>query len=216
VKVKGFCSIDEVMMQDVCIPNESDSDTKMTQNIDLLCTAGGLDCSPIEEGGAHYQPNTPFDHATWAYDAFYQQRKGGTSSSACIGQIEVIDIRPAGFDSVIGTTQSSSVLRISPELFEETCGSVDGGTEVQKQVFVGIFGYQLSTVKTLAEMEVAEIEAVAASASLLLSGQPQSSSVAFQRGQLYKFIVGSARDDIDISVIVSSGNVDVFVSTPGY
>jgi hypothetical protein len=208
--LRGFCSINDVAMQDVCVPFETDTDTHLEENTNILCTSGGLDCSPIEAGGAHFQPNTPFDHASWAYNAFYQLKKGTiAAATVCIGRIEIADDGVPVFEAEIGTTQSSSVLRITPEMFETTCGS----SATIDQVYVGLFGFQLSTVQVLAEMELVGAETIAGSASLILSGQPQSSSVAFQRGRLYKFITGSSRDDIDIKVTVSTGNVDVFVST---
>jgi hypothetical protein len=210
--MKGFCFMDDASLHDVCVPKESDTDSRLESQVANLCTAEDLDCGPIQEGGAHYQPNTPYDHAAWVYDALYRLNRNHhmvSADAACLGRIEIGDDGGASFPDSAASGSAQSVLSITPDMYDRTCGSAT----MPNKIFVGIFGYELSTVQVLAEMEVAAEESTAAWASLLTSGQPQASSVGFHRGRLFKFVIGNTRDDIDIAVTVGLGNVDVFVST---
>jgi len=53
-----------------CVFNDNATDDIMQDSINIVC--GVLNCAPIHPGGAHYEPNTVKDHATWAIDAWYQ------------------------------------------------------------------------------------------------------------------------------------------------
>lgn len=43
----------------------------LQRNIDYVCGLG-LDCGPIQEGGACFEPNTVQAHAAYAMNVYYQ------------------------------------------------------------------------------------------------------------------------------------------------
>ncbi|KAL7247505.1 hypothetical protein ACSBR2_002423 [Camellia fascicularis] len=60
-----------------CVPNEDASDEALQANIDFVCSSSGrVDCSPIEEGGQCFDPNTVRSHASFAMNAYYQANGG--------------------------------------------------------------------------------------------------------------------------------------------
>ncbi|KAI8003098.1 Glucan endo-1,3-beta-D-glucosidase [Camellia lanceoleosa] len=54
-----------------CLPKAGISDTQLQANLDYAC-AQGIDCSPIQPGGACFEPNTLASHASYAMNLLYQ------------------------------------------------------------------------------------------------------------------------------------------------
>ncbi|TYJ97403.1 glucan endo-1,3-beta-glucosidase [Cucumis melo var. makuwa] len=54
-----------------CVPKTDASDEALQKNIDYVCSSG-VDCGPIQEGGACYDPNTVRSHASYAMNAYFQ------------------------------------------------------------------------------------------------------------------------------------------------
>ncbi|XP_042519042.1 glucan endo-1,3-beta-glucosidase 7-like [Macadamia integrifolia] len=54
-----------------CVPNSGVSDAQLQTNLDYAC-GQGIDCSPIQQGGACYEPNTVASHAAYAMNLLYQ------------------------------------------------------------------------------------------------------------------------------------------------
>ncbi|GLU02350.1 hypothetical protein SLE2022_196040 [Rubroshorea leprosula] len=54
-----------------CIPRSDASDAALQANIDYVCSTG-VDCLPIQPGGACFDPNTLRSHAAYAMNAYYQ------------------------------------------------------------------------------------------------------------------------------------------------
>ncbi|KAG6607245.1 Glucan endo-1,3-beta-glucosidase, partial [Cucurbita argyrosperma subsp. sororia] len=54
-----------------CVPKTDASDEALQKNIDYVCSSG-VDCGPIQAGGACYDPNTVRSHASYAMDAYFQ------------------------------------------------------------------------------------------------------------------------------------------------
>jgi len=49
-----------------------------------VCTGGNINCAPINDpNGAAYNPNTLNDHASWAFNSYYQIWKGQQGNGAC-------------------------------------------------------------------------------------------------------------------------------------
>ncbi|KAF6137783.1 hypothetical protein GIB67_040491 [Kingdonia uniflora] len=53
-----------------CVPKSGASDAALQANIDYVCSKG-VDCKPIQEGGACFQPNTIKSHASYIMNAYY-------------------------------------------------------------------------------------------------------------------------------------------------
>ncbi|CAL5332273.1 unnamed protein product [Camellia sinensis] len=54
-----------------CVPKAGVSDAQLQTNLDYSC-GQGIDCSPIQPGGACFDPNTVASHATFAMNLLYQ------------------------------------------------------------------------------------------------------------------------------------------------
>lgn len=63
-----------------CCVKSSATDEQLQNALTWACSSSGLDCAPINPGGAHYEPNTVRDHCAWAFEAYWLQfaHKGGT------------------------------------------------------------------------------------------------------------------------------------------
>uniref|UniRef100_A0A5B6Z4T5 glucan endo-1,3-beta-D-glucosidase n=1 Tax=Davidia involucrata TaxID=16924 RepID=A0A5B6Z4T5_DAVIN len=54
-----------------CVPKAGVSDAQLQTNLDYAC-GQGIDCTPIQPGGACFEPNTVASHATYAMNLLYQ------------------------------------------------------------------------------------------------------------------------------------------------
>jgi len=64
-----------------CVALSGVSQIDLQNALDWTCGLGMADCSPIQEGGACFDPDTLVSHASYAFNNYYQQNEN--SEIAC-------------------------------------------------------------------------------------------------------------------------------------
>ena len=62
-----------------CVASQTSSQTALQVALDYACGYGGADCSAIQPAGSCYNPNTLRDHASFAFNDYYQKNPVPTS-----------------------------------------------------------------------------------------------------------------------------------------
>ncbi|KAJ7965081.1 Glucan endo-1,3-beta-glucosidase-like protein 1 [Quillaja saponaria] len=93
-----------------CVASQSSSQTALQVALDYTCGYGGADCSAIQPGGSCYNPNTIPDHASYAFNNYYQKNPVPNSCNFA-GTAVVTSTDPStGTCQYPSTSTSSSVL----------------------------------------------------------------------------------------------------------
>ncbi|KAL3515872.1 hypothetical protein ACH5RR_022774 [Cinchona calisaya] len=93
--------------QSWCVAKSGTSETTIQLALDYACGMGGADCSAIQQGGMCYNPNTLQNHASVAFNNYYQ--KNPTQASCDFGGTAmIINANPSSGSCIFATLSSSS------------------------------------------------------------------------------------------------------------
>ncbi|KAK4438955.1 Glucan endo-1,3-beta-glucosidase 12 [Sesamum alatum] len=93
-----------------CVASRSVSQTALQSALDYACGQGGADCSAIQADGVCYNPNTVRDHASYAFNSYFQNNPIPTSCN--FGGVAVTTSTDPSYGACRypSTSTSSSVL----------------------------------------------------------------------------------------------------------
>ncbi|XP_015972187.3 LOW QUALITY PROTEIN: glucan endo-1,3-beta-glucosidase 12 [Arachis duranensis] len=112
-----------------CIANPSASIRALQVALDYACGYGGTDCSAIQPGGSCYNPNTIRDHASYAFNKYYQKNPVPNSCNFG-GTALVTSTNPnSGTCQYPSTSTSSSILNTTNTSGANVFGSVPVPTD---------------------------------------------------------------------------------------
>ncbi|KAG5542297.1 hypothetical protein RHGRI_021983 [Rhododendron griersonianum] len=90
-----------------CLPKGGVSDAQLQANLDYACGQQGIDCSPIQPGGACFEPNTVASHAAYAMNLLYQSSAKDPSNCDFSQTATISSNNPSKFPPFIETCQQS-------------------------------------------------------------------------------------------------------------
>ncbi|KAA0032471.1 glucan endo-1,3-beta-glucosidase 3-like [Cucumis melo var. makuwa] len=148
-----------------CIASQSASQKALQIALDYACGYGGTDCSAIQAGQRCYNPNTIHDHASYAFNSYYQ--KNPVPNSCNFGGTAVITstdpstmacqyTSTSTSSSVLNTTNSKGstvfgAVPSSPSPSAATCQEIkssDSGTDISGTWFSASLKSKANLVKS--------------------------------------------------------------------
>ncbi|XP_065878700.1 PLASMODESMATA CALLOSE-BINDING PROTEIN 1-like [Euphorbia lathyris] len=89
-----------------CIASPTASETALQVALDYACGYGGADCSALQPGAGCYNPNTLRDHASYAFNDYYQKNPAPTSC-AFGGTAQLTSTDPSSGSCHFSSTKST-------------------------------------------------------------------------------------------------------------
>ncbi|XVF87219.1 hypothetical protein PTKIN_Ptkin18bG0101300 [Pterospermum kingtungense] len=91
-----------------CVANQGASPTALQVALDYACGYGGADCSAIQPGASCYDPSTIQNHASYAFNDYYQKHPGPES---CVfgGTAQLTNTDPSTGNCHFAASSSTSV-----------------------------------------------------------------------------------------------------------
>ncbi|KMZ64156.1 CBM43-containing protein [Zostera marina] len=93
--------------QSWCVAKNDALDAALQLGIDYACGIKAIDCTAIEQGGSCYLPNTLRDHASYAFNGYYQKNPNPVSCDFG-GTATIVNINPSSGTCVYPSSSSSS------------------------------------------------------------------------------------------------------------
>lgn len=99
--------------EQLCIADEQTPDEELQAALDWACGKGGADCSKIQVNQPCYYPNTVRDHASYAFNNYYQKFKHNGGSCYFKGAALIAELDPSKNQSILGHYCQFAVLSLS-------------------------------------------------------------------------------------------------------
>ncbi|EEF50025.1 hydrolase, hydrolyzing O-glycosyl compounds, putative [Ricinus communis] len=93
--------------QSWCVAKTGVSEIALQAALDYACGMGGADCSQIQQGGSCYNPNTLQNHASFAFNSYYQKNPAATSCDFG-GTASIVSSNPSTGSCVFPSSSLSS------------------------------------------------------------------------------------------------------------
>ncbi|KAL5834225.1 hypothetical protein ACOSQ4_013722 [Xanthoceras sorbifolium] len=93
--------------QSWCVAKTGTAETALQSALDYACGIGGADCSLIQQGGSCYNPNTLQNHASFAFNSYYQKNPSPTSCDFG-GTAAIVNTNPSTGTCIYPSSSSSS------------------------------------------------------------------------------------------------------------
>ncbi|GJN15330.1 hypothetical protein PR202_gb02231 [Eleusine coracana subsp. coracana] len=112
-----------------CVASPSASPTALQVALDYACGQGGADCSAIQQGGSCFNPDTVRDHASFAFNSYYQ--KNPVQTSCDFGGTAILTTTNPSISTCQypGTSTGASVLNTTTPLTPTTYGGGSPGND---------------------------------------------------------------------------------------
>ncbi|XP_044494684.1 glucan endo-1,3-beta-glucosidase 4-like [Mangifera indica] len=78
-----------------CIADEQTPDSELQQATDWACGAGGANCTNIQVSQPCYYPNTVKDHASYAFNSYFQKYRSKGGSCYFKGAAMITELDPS-------------------------------------------------------------------------------------------------------------------------
>ncbi|PKI33173.1 hypothetical protein CRG98_046435 [Punica granatum] len=78
-----------------CIADEQTPEEDLQMAMDWACGKGGADCRPIQANKPCYYPNTVRDHASFAFNSYYQKFKSRGATCYFNSAALITDLDPS-------------------------------------------------------------------------------------------------------------------------
>ncbi|XP_039048696.1 mucin-2-like isoform X2 [Hibiscus syriacus] len=99
--------------QSWCIARTGASETTLQSALDYACGTGGADCSQIQQGGNCYNPNSLQNHASYAFNSYYQKNAAPTSCDFG-GAATIVNTNPSTGSCIYPSSGSQSTPTATP------------------------------------------------------------------------------------------------------
>ncbi|TKY52345.1 Glucan endo-1,3-beta-glucosidase 1 [Spatholobus suberectus] len=93
--------------QSWCVAKQGASEAALQAALDYACGMGGADCSQIQQGGNCYNPATLQNHASFAFNSYYQKNPAPTSCDFG-GTATLVNTNPSSGSCIFLSSSSAS------------------------------------------------------------------------------------------------------------
>ncbi|XP_052205137.1 PLASMODESMATA CALLOSE-BINDING PROTEIN 1-like [Diospyros lotus] len=90
-----------------CVARSGTPEAALQAGLDYACGSGGADCATIQQGSSCYEPNTLENHASYAFNSYYQ-RNPARSSCDFGGTAMITNVNPSSGTCIYPSSSSSS------------------------------------------------------------------------------------------------------------